>query len=504
MAIWSLTQERVEKLLKQIGDKEEEIDTLIKLSPKDIWTVDLEAFIAEWNLQIDEDAKRKKKIAGITRRASQKLGIGASKGAKGKKKRKMDGSDSDDDSGSDFGPAKKKTKPKKEGLLSYLRQDQEPAKKLTAAEALKSSSAFGSTVPQKQGTLLSHLVKKESSPQTDGPLSVPAKKARPAAKKPIPVIDSDEDISDVFAAVAKEEAKKPAAPTSRAARGATKQASKYTVDNSDSDSGDDDLLGDVSLMVKGIGAGGNEAPMFKSSVRPGSSAGATKAAKKSSALESFALDDDETNYEALAPPPEPSPRRLPSRSIMETVMSLDEDDDLSLIPKKSVASKLAPPKPKASARPVVRDDTNMDSDDEDLSLVTKKPVAKSAPKAKITAAKPVPKAKTLTSTAAKNKTLSPAAKAYAKKKETLAKPAPKSKKPVTVDSDEDMEDVDQLASDILSDDDDDETEMPVARSRAPAARPGRRAAAAPAKYVLSDDDEDSAEASEASFDDESE
>jgi DNA topoisomerase-2 len=95
MAIWSLTQERVEKLLKQIGDKEGEVDMLIKLSPKDIWNVDLAAFVDEWNTQLDEEAKRKKKIAGITRRASHKLGIGASKGGK-KKKRKASDSDSDD------------------------------------------------------------------------------------------------------------------------------------------------------------------------------------------------------------------------------------------------------------------------------------------------------------------------------------------------------------------------------------------------------------------------
>ena len=41
MAIWSLTQERVEKLNRQIGDKEEEIDVLIKKTEKDIWRQDL-------------------------------------------------------------------------------------------------------------------------------------------------------------------------------------------------------------------------------------------------------------------------------------------------------------------------------------------------------------------------------------------------------------------------------------------------------------------------------
>lgn len=480
MAIWSLTQERVEKLLKQIGEKEEEIDALIKLSPKDIWAVDLNAFVAEWDLQLEEESKRKKKIAGITRRASHKLGIGGAKGGKGKKKRKMDDSDSDA-SASDFGPVKKKAKPKKEGLLGYLQQDLPPAKKPSAAEALKGSSAFGSTAPQKQGTLLSHLVKKkDDTPQTDGASdSRPAtadsaaapKRARPAAaknvKKPAPVIDSDDDDSDVFAAVAKEVEKKPAETitTSRAAR--AKPKPKYNLGGSDSDSEGDDLLGDVSSMVKTIGAGSNGVPLFKKpvSARP-------KAAKKSSPVE---MDDDadETNYEGLMP--QSSPDRPAPRNVNDTIMSSD-DEDFGLAVKKPIASKLARAAPKSKAT---------------------------------TTAKPAPKAKATSSIAVVKKTnpLSPAAKAYAaklaKNKEALSKPALKAKKPITIEDDEDetMEDADALADEILSDEEDEPTPKPA---RAPAARPGRRAAAKPAKYVVSDGEADTDEASEASFDDDSE
>lgn len=493
MAIWSLTQERVEKLLRQIGDKEGEIDELQKLSPKDIWTVDLDAFVDEWNTQLNEEGKRKKKIASMTRRASQKLGIDGGKGGKGKKKRKMNDSDSDD-SGSDFGPVKKKAKPKKEGLLGYLQQDLQPVKKPSAAEALKSSSAFGSAAPQKQGSLLSHLVKKKDDiPQFDGasdsrPVTadsaVATKRARPAAvknvKKPIPVIDSDDEDSDVFAAVAKEVEKKPATTvtTSRTARGAAKQAPKYNLGGSESDSDGDDLLGDVSSMVKTIGAGSNGVPMFKATAsarpgsnggaRPGSATGGSRAAKKNSPIE---IDDDETNYEGLIP--QPSPERPAPRNVNDTIMGSD-DDDFGLGVKKPVVSKL---NGKLAAKPKA-------------------------------AAKPLPKAKATGALAAVKKTnpLSPAAKAYAlKHAKANGSLVPKTKKPITIDSDEDetMEDADALADEILSDEDE-PTPKPAARGRAPAARPGRRAAAKPAKYVVSDDEADSDEASEASFDDESE
>jgi DNA topoisomerase-2 len=481
MAIWSLTQERVEKLRKQIGDKEEEVDALIKLSPKDIWNVDLDAFVNEWNLQLEEDVKRKKKIAGITRRASKKLGIDGGKGKK--KKRKAGDSDSDDDSGSDFGPAKKKAKPKKEGLLGYLRQE-EPVKKPNATAALKSSSAFGSTTAPKQGTLLTHLVKKESTPQVDGASDDPpaveedapvVKRARPAAAKIVkkaPVEVSDDD-SDVFAAVAKEIEKKKPAATSRTGRVATKQAPKYNMDNSDSESDDGDLLGDVSSMVKTIGtAGSNGVPLFKAtttarpssngSTRPASAAGGAKAAKRNSPIE---LDDDTTNYEGLMP--QPSPKRPAPRNVNDTIMSSD-DDDSDVVIKKPAASKL-----------------------------TAKP--------KLTATKPAAKPKATSNVAAKKDTaLSPAAKAYAAKlaktSGALSKLAPKAKKAVAVDSDDDMEDADAIANDLLSDEDEDEP-TPKPAARAPAARPGRRAAAAPAKYVVSDDEMESDEASEPSFED---
>jgi DNA topoisomerase-2 len=480
MAIWSLTQERVEKLLKQIGDKEEEVDMLIKLSPKDIWNVDLAAFVDEWNTQLDEEAKRKKKIAGITRRASHKLGIGASKGGK-KKKRKASDSDSDDASESDFGPAKKKAKPKKDGLLSYLRQDLEPVKKPSAAAALKSSSAF--TAPPKQGTLLSHLTKKESTPQIDGASDdppaaevAPVKRSRPAAAKKPQVIDSEDEESDVFAAVAKEAEKKPAqtVTASRAGRAATKQVPKYNIDNSDSDSEGDDMLGDVSTMVKTIGAGTNGVPMFKATgltrpgsngtARPGSATGGPKVAKRNSPIE---IEDDTTNYEGLMP--QPSPKRPAPRNVNDTIMSSD-DEDLVLVAPKPAAAKLTA-KPKAVAKP--------------------------APKPKATS----------TVVAKKATALSPAAKAYAAKLAktagALPKPAVKAKKPIAFDSDDEMEDADAIANDILSDEDLDEP-TPKPASRAPAARPGRRAAAKPAKYVVSDDDAESDAASEPSFDDDEE
>lgn len=487
MAIWSLTQEKVDKMLRQIGDKEMEIDALIKLTPKDIWMHDLDAFVEEWNTQLADDEKRAKKIASMGRRASKKLGIGAKGPKAAKKKRKMDDSDSPDDSGSDFGPAKKKaavSKAKAGGLLGYLKEA--PPKKPSATEALKKGAATAS----KQTSMLSYT-KKESDLGSDGamdveepapPAAVP-KRGRTAApknvKKESPVAE-DSDDSDVFAAVAKEVPTKPTekVTAARTARETARKATKYTVDeDSDSDDSGDPFL-DVSSMVKTIGGGSNDRPLFSTTNRPGSGASVHPFSskgrlgiQKASPIE---VDEDETNYEALMP--QASPKKPAPRNINDTLMDTDDEDEFGFPSAK---------KPKITAKPTAKPVANP-------KLKAPAKVVKAAPKAKAAPAAVVAKKVTQ---------LSPAAKIYAAKlaKAKDVKPAPKSKKPIAVDSDDDeMEDADDLANDILSDEDEDE---PTPKPRAAAARPGRRAAAAkPAKYVISDD-EVSDEASEVDFDD---
>lgn len=106
MPIWSLTKERIEKLSKQIGDIEAEIDKLIKLTKEDLWNSDLDAFINEWRFQLEDEDRLRKKAANMGRRASNKLKFGAKGPAR---KRKAQGEDPDD---SDFGRQALVRKPK--------------------------------------------------------------------------------------------------------------------------------------------------------------------------------------------------------------------------------------------------------------------------------------------------------------------------------------------------------------------------------------------------------
>ena len=455
MPIWSLTKERVEKLLKQVGDKEIEIDTLIKLTKEDLWTRDLDDFIAEWRFQLDDEAKRQKKVANMGRRASKKLNIA---GGVAGRKRKVDSDDDD----FDIAPAKaKKTAmPKKEvgGLLSYMM----PETKKTAPKA----KAKAPTGTQKAAKRVLDLISEPSKdldkedvwmnldgsgsdmPKVNKPKAAPQKVAA-ATKKTNTApknIDTDEDEEDV-----EEEIIRPAA--SRRPRGAATKPVSYNVDDSDSDG--DDMLLDVGKMVKGISTASvsadNSRPLFSNSMsRPGSSSGLPKkSASSKPAVDSDSGDD--TNYSKLAPP---TTKKGPAVTARKTIPS---DDDDSLEDMVSAPPKVTKPTAKASTK---------------LAPKSKAPLpAKKVTKA---AAPPPPPPEP------KKMPLSPAAKAYAAKKAKAEKAA------MEADSPSDDEMGGGMANEILDDEDEDEDGGTVAR------RPARRAAsAAPKKkWVISDDEED--------------
>ena len=462
MPIWSLTQERVEKLNKQIGDKEIEIDTLIKLSKEDLWKRDLDDFIAEWRFQLDDEAKRQKKVANLGRRASNKLKIGAA----GPARKRKAGDDSDD---SDFaGPVRaKKAAPAKKiskeptGLMAGLAPvaaANQPKKRGPKAGIKAASNAAEPSKPAKKETqdVWMNLAGGDSaSDEPVAPIFQKAKAAAATTKAPPPKAPKSEDEDS-----ADEEIIRPAAARGR--RAATKPTT-YNLDDSD-DSNGDDLLFDVGKMVKGIDSTSqdttsNSRPLFSASLsRPGSSAGLPKKSFGSARQTIDAGDADDTDYAMLAPPPTDK-KAVTAR---ETVVSDDSEDDDPFME--------SPPKAKttkAASRPAP----------------VAKAVPKKAPAPKKAASKPVAEPKKLP--------LSPAAKAYAAKRA-------KQQQIVLDDEDEEDDEVEKVANEILDDDDDE----PVAR------RPARKAAVAAITKKKgwageSDDDEgDDDDESEGDFEEE--
>ena len=462
MPIWSLTKERVEKLLNQVGDKEIEIDTLIKLTKEDLWTRDLDDFLAEWRFQLEDEAKRQKKVANMGRRASKKLKIAG--GVAGRKRK----NDSDDDD-FDVAPvkAKKAAMPKKEvgGLLSYMMPETKTkaspkskpkAPTATQKAAKRALDMISTSAGENKNDVWMNVDESGSDvPKVTKPKAAPVKAAVPKKKaEPVPKKTYSEDDEED----ADEEIVRPTA--SRRPRGAAAKQISYNVGDSDSDG--DDMLFDVGKMVKGIDTASvpteKTRPLFSASMsRPSSSAGLPK--KSTSSKPAVDTDSDDTNYLKLAPP---ATKKGPAVTAGKTILSDDDDeslDDMAVAPPK--ASK---PASKASAKP--------------------------APKAKASApAKKATKAAAPPPPEPKKMPLSPAAKAYAAKKAKAEKAALKANSP----SDDDLE---GLVDEILEDDDEEEEDAGVRR-------PARRAAsAAPKKkWVISDDDEDELEESTMQFDD---
>lgn len=105
MKIWALTKERYDRLLRQKQEKDAELEELLKLSAKDLWSMDIDDFKTSYQEFIELDEQISK-------------GEGAIKG-KGKRKR---GKSTDDDA---YDPTKKTKKPKisKKSSVKLIKED---------------------------------------------------------------------------------------------------------------------------------------------------------------------------------------------------------------------------------------------------------------------------------------------------------------------------------------------------------------------------------------------
>lgn len=430
MAIWSLTMERVEKLNKQIGAKEEEIDVLIQKSEKDLWNADLDALLAQWHLSLEEEAKREKKARSKGRRASAKLGIGG----KAKKRKAADDSDAFG-SDSDFAVKRPKAAAKPKNALSGLLAatvESKPAGVYPMVNGVEQKpvvkpvdeAILAKTIPPVAKTnALSQLASKTTKAQA--PASKPATKKPKLAKHVVSDNDDAASDEDVFAAVARETSVRPTAAPSRSGRAAAQKPIKYEV-SSDVESSDngDDLLGDVGSLVKGIGShagagastGASRLYHASAAGRGSSLGGAALAGSRRTTTTATAPIDsdisaDETDWAALA-------QGSPQKATNHTVMS-EEDSDVLIAdapPPRPAATAAA--KPKAAAAPVAKP----------KAAAALKPKKAPAAAAALPALKP----------------LSPAAKAYAAKQAKAGAATAKPRMTKKVESDEEMDEVSTL------------------------------------------------------------
>ncbi|KAG9104156.1 DNA topoisomerase 2 [Ceratobasidium sp. 370] len=269
MAIWSLTREKVEKLLAEQAAKEEEWNALLKKKPIELWDEDLNQFLKAWEDMLEEDAAAE---VGTSKKKGAKLRT--RKSVAGKKNKRAADSDSEGDFRPTKAPAKRKAAPAKVAAppkpaakIEEMDEDEAPVvikKKPVAsssklkkeesdsdAPVVKASSAVAkgkakevvkrkseedeehSDVPAKK------VVKKQKAQSSvmDFFDSKPATKPAPKAKAPPRrVIESDDEDDSMMIL----DDTLPSPPVKRATRPAAKAKSKYVELSTDGDDDDDD------------------------------------------------------------------------------------------------------------------------------------------------------------------------------------------------------------------------------------------------------------------------
>ncbi|BFZ54993.1 DNA topoisomerase 2 [Savitreella phatthalungensis] len=302
MAIWSLTKERVERLLRDRATKEEELTALLKLSAKDLWSTDLDAFMQEWEALLEQDEADRQKATAIkkNKRASKIAGGAAGRG------KKRAAADDDDD----YSPAKKKS---------------------TSSAAVKREP-----VPKKP-----KLVDNSS------PVSVLADAKSTGPPTPVKKEEPAEDNDDVFAFFANKQQSKTkiaTAPvsTAQAALGPAqgvkpKPAPKRVVDSDDDDDwygrlagGDDNNDAAAATTIKK--ASSSASTTTKKEAAPKKKVPAAAAAKPAAkAKKQLKLDSDDEELLADAPSKAqasaPKARRAAAAKKPSYAIDSEEEDD---------------------------------------------------------------------------------------------------------------------------------------------------------------------------------
>ncbi|KDE07461.1 hypothetical protein, variant [Microbotryum lychnidis-dioicae p1A1 Lamole] len=207
MALRSLTKEKIQRLEAECKTKHDDLNTLLALSPKDLWSNDLETFAAQWEQLLEHDSVAHEKAS----RAAKAKGKGTKKG----KKAAAYSEDEEDVYGDeeDFvykpKPTKRapvvkklKTLPSDDGKDDFGVEAKELVVKKSATPAPVAMDVDDLAAKPKPAAAVSKAGAKkrvvDASSEAD---DTPKKKAKPAPKpkKQVALSDDDDDIDASFA-----------------------------------------------------------------------------------------------------------------------------------------------------------------------------------------------------------------------------------------------------------------------------------------------------------------
>ncbi|THH17199.1 hypothetical protein EW146_g3569 [Bondarzewia mesenterica] len=360
MAIHSLTKEKIEKLLQQASDKEQELLALLKLTPTGIWNTDLDKFLEDWEKAcrewddkavLDANGKRVKRKQAVLQTRKSLNGPGRKGG--------------DDNSDDDFKPAKsaatqaKKAPPKpraKSTAAKIEKVDDDddddvppaPKKRAPAKRPIKDEPDSDSPPARKKSAPAKKTVKKDESDLSDDPL---APKKRAAAKKPV-VEDSDIEMVDVYpppakkssgkrmvesddssddvvaAAIAKGKGKAKAAPAPKRKSPASEDDSDDTYVKPAKKKQATTTQVEVTDFFKKAPAATKPAARKASSSQKAPESKSKAAPRKAAAKVIESSDEDEdVKVESSPPPPRETAPKRAARGKAKVYIELSDDDD---------------------------------------------------------------------------------------------------------------------------------------------------------------------------------
>ncbi|KAH9921344.1 DNA topoisomerase [Fomitopsis serialis] len=394
MAIWSLTKEKIAKLLAQAKEKEQELLAFLELTPIALWQKDLDRFLDEWKGSCEDwEAKI------ISANSANKKG----KRKQATLKQLTKKAHAEDDSEDDFKPAKAAAKAKKPESKppvakkppqagpsgSKLEDDdladvKPPPAKRGAKKAVKDESESDFDVGKsKAAPLKKAAARKAVKEDDDSDFEMIVDKRGPAAKKAAQQNEDDDSDIEVVPPASKDKGK-----------GKARVASNPKRKSPDDEVSDDDAQA-VPLKKKKADVSLTDffekAPAKKPTARkPSSSIQAAKARVASG--KKAGLDDEESSDdESIAPSAPKTATRKPSSSkpaaAKKGAKQVDDDDNISMdddippppLPSKTVrkasgSKPTAVPKKKAASKVV-------DSDGEDeLAMEVQPPARTEAPR----------------------------------------------------------------------------------------------------------------------------
>ncbi|TFY75740.1 hypothetical protein EWM64_g8272 [Hericium alpestre] len=305
MAIWSLTKEKIDKLRQQAAEKEQELLTLLELTPIRIWNTDLDNFLEEWRKHCQEwDEKAVVDANGKKVKRKQKT-IQTRKSLPGPGRR------GDDDSDDDFMPTK--------------------------AAASKAKKPAGGAAPRSQAKPAAPKTKSPPSKEDDDDFDEPlapraAQEARTCEETRHSDDDSDDDMIAAALAKGKGKAKEAAA------------VKRKTPDDDDDDDSDGAAIVKPASKKKKATAQAEVTDFFgkaPNGTKPAATARKASSSKKApdskpkappkkqAAKKIIASSDDEIlgNDDSPAPAPRATTSRRAAAQPAKAYIELSDDDD---------------------------------------------------------------------------------------------------------------------------------------------------------------------------------